>query len=60
MYTTIPLSLFKIEIEIKGKIVVYNIHNAAVLAYKNMLFFTNPKKNRIFSLNKIYFFKLQT
>ena len=46
LYTKIPLSVFKIKIEvIKGdKIFVYNIHLVALLAYKSNLFFNKTTK----------------
>jgi len=46
LYTKIPLSLFKIKKEvIKGyKIIVYNIHLVAFLAYKSNLIFTKTSK----------------
>jgi len=47
LYTKIPLSVFKIKIEvIKGdKIFVHNIHLVVLLAYKSNLFFKKPTKN---------------
>jgi len=50
LYTKIPLSVFKIKIEvIKGnKIFVYNIHLVALLAYEGNALI---KKDKLFTIN---------
>ena len=48
LHTKIPLSVFKIkiEVEIRDKIFVYNIHLVALLAYKiNGIFKKTTKKS---------------
>ena len=52
LYTKIPLSVFKIKIEvIKGdKIFMYNIHLVALLAYKSNALF---KKTKLFTINSV-------
>jgi len=47
LYTTIPLSLFKIKIEVKirGDVIMYNIHFLVIVDYKSNGIINKTKKN---------------